>query len=374
MSSERWQQVEEIFQTALDLAPDERLRYVTAACTGDAELRQEVEALLTQYESAGDFLDAPLQERSGLQALAALMDTDADPMVGRHIGAYRIEREIGRGGMGAVYLATRADNAFQRRVAIKVIKRGMDTDFILRRFRHERRILAALDHQNIARLLDGGATETGLPYFVMEYIEGEPLYAYCDARRLGVRERLRLFCQVCDAVAYAHQNQVIHRDIKPSNILVTAAAVPKLFDFGISKLLNPELVSDTAPQTATAMRLMTVEYASPEQVQGLPVTFLSDVYSLGVLLYELLTGHRPYRFRNRMLHEMARVITEEEPEPPSVVVTRPDNLLPEAGAEFETMTVERACELRGATPVVMRRELTGNLDRITMKALRKETV
>jgi eukaryotic-like serine/threonine-protein kinase len=369
MLPERWQQVEEIFQTALDLAPEERARYITKACTGDDDLQREVEALLTQYESAGDFLDAPLQG-SGMHALGALMEED--PLVGRRIGAYKIEREIGRGGMGAVYLATRADNAFQRRVAIKVIKRGMDTDFILRRFRHERRILAALDHQNIARLLDGGATETGLPYFVMEYIEGQPLYTYCDARRLNVRERLRLFCQVCDAVEYAHQNQVIHRDIKPSNILVTANGVPKLFDFGIAKLLNTEMATDTAPQTATAMRMMTVEYASPEQVQGLPVTFLSDVYSLGVLLYELLTGHRPYHFRSRMLHEMARVISEEEPELLSQAVNRTDNLLPVAHVDQEAITIGHLCEMRNETPDSLRGELSGDLDNITLKALRKE--
>jgi eukaryotic-like serine/threonine-protein kinase len=371
MSSERWQQLEEIFQTALDLAPERRAPYIAEACAGDEELRHQVEALLTQYDEASNFLDEPVYERSGVQALAALIDDD--PVIGQRIGAYKVVRQIGRGGMGAVYLAERADNAFQKRVAIKLIKRGMDTDYILRRFRHERQILAALDHPFIALLLDGGATSTGQPYFVMEYIEGQPLYLHCDARRLPVRERLEIFCQICEAVEYAHRKQVIHRDIKPSNILVSAAGAPKLFDFGIAKLLDPELALDTNPQTATAMRMMTVEYSSPEQLQGLPVTFLSDVYSLGVLLYELSTGHRPYRFRSRQLHEMARVITEEEPVPPSVAVARPDNLLPEAGAEFEAMTVERVCELRGETPAGLSRELTGNLDRITMKALRKET-
>ncbi|MBV9957655.1 MAG: serine/threonine protein kinase, partial [Acidobacteria bacterium] len=261
MTPERWQHIEEIFQTALDLAPQERATYLTNACTGDAELQREVETLLTQYEAAGDFIDEPLYEQSGVQALASLINDEGDPMLGRRVGAYRIDYEIGRGGMGAVYLASRADNAFQKRVAIKVVKRGMDTDFILRRFRHERQILANLDHPNIARLLDGGATEDGRPYFVMEYIEGQPIYHFCDARRLSLRERLRLFCQVCDAVEYAHRNQVIHRDIKPSNILVNAAGAPKLFDFGIAKLVNPEMASETAPQTATAMRLMTVEYA-----------------------------------------------------------------------------------------------------------------
>jgi serine/threonine protein kinase/tetratricopeptide (TPR) repeat protein len=292
--------------------------------------------------------------------------------LGERLGEYRLIRQFGGGGWGAVYLAERADNAFQKRVAIKLIKRGMDTDFILRRFRHERQILAALDHPNIARLLDGGATEAGQPYFLMEYIEGEPLYRHCDGRRLPVRERLRLFCEVCEAVEYAHRKQVIHRDIKPGNILVSSAGVPKLFDFGIAKLLDPELTSDTSPMTATAMRMMTVEYSSPEQVHGLPVTYLSDVYSLGVLLYELLTGHRPYHFRSRQLHEMARVVTEEEPMPPSVAVPRRDDLLQEAGEEVEAITVERACELRGGTPAELSRELTGNLDRIVMKALRKE--
>ncbi len=372
MTPERWQHIEEIFQTALDLAPGERERFITNACTGDAELQREVETLLTQYEQAGDFIDEPLYDQTGVQALASLINDEGDPMLGRLVGAYKIEREIGRGGMGAVYLATRADNVFQKKVAIKVVKRGMDTDFILRRFRRERQIVASLDHVNIARLLDGGATEDGRPYFVMEYIEGEPLYQYCDSRLLSLRERLRIFAQVCEAVEYAHHNQVIHRDIKPSNILVNSAGTPKLFDFGIAKLLNPEMSADTAPQTATAMRLMTVEYASPEQVQGMPVTLLSDLYSLGVLLYELLTGHRPYRFRSRLLHEMARVISEEEPEYPSVAVNRSESLLPVAHVDQEAMTIGHLCEMRSETPDSLRRELAGSLDNITLKALRKD--
>ena len=372
MSPERWQQVEEVFQAALDQAPDERARFLAEACADDAELRREVEALLAQYEAAGDFLDEPAVESGSLRAAAEVVAGDGDPLVGSRVGAYRIEREIGRGGMGAVYLAQRADNTFQRRVAIKVIKRGMDTDYILRRFRHERQILAALDHTNITRLLDGGATETGQPYFVMEYIEGQPLYAYCDARRLGIRARLELFCQVCAAVEFAHQNQVIHRDIKPSNILVTAVGTPKLFDFGIAKLLNTELATDTSPQTATAMRMMTVEYASPEQVQGQPVTFLSDVYSLGVLLYELLTGHRPYRFNSRVLHDMARVIAEDEPELPSIAVERNDTMLSLAHVDEDAQTIGHLCELRGDTPENLRRTLAGDLDNITLKALRKD--
>ena len=377
MSPERWQQVEEVFQTALDRPAVERAEYLATACAADAELRAQVEALLAQHEAAGDFLNEPMFAPSGLEAVVAHADDNGDAhiydsLIGQLIGAYRIEREIGRGGMGAVYLAARADNAFQRRAAIKVIKRGMDTDYILRRFRHERQILAALDHPNITRLLDGGATESGQPYFVMEYIEGQPLYQYCDTRRLSVRERLKLFTQVCAAVEYAHQQSVIHRDIKPSNILVTDAGVPKLFDFGIAKLLNTELVADTSIQTATSMRMMTVEYASPEQVQGFPVTFLSDVYSLGVLLYELLTGHRPYRFRSRILHEMARVITEEEPVLPSVAVVCPDCFLAVTHVDHEAVTIGHMCELRVETPESLRLTLTGSLDQITLKALRKE--
>lgn len=301
-----------------------------------------------------------------------MSDDLEDLMIGQRLGAYQIEREIGRGGMGTVYLARRADNVFQRRVAIKIIKRGMDTDFILRRFRHERQILANLEHPNIARLLDGGATLSGQPYFVMEYIEGLPFYIYCDTHRLSVGQRLDLFGHACEAVEYAHQKGIIHRDIKPSNILVSSQGVLKLFDFGIAKLLNPDLASESAPQTATSMRMMTLEYASPEQVQGLPVTPLSDVYSLGVLLYELLTGHRPYNFASRVPYEMARVISEEQPEPPSVAVKQSENLLPLAQVDPEASTVSYMCEMRNETPDGLGRELSGSLDNIVLKVLRKD--
>ena len=369
MTPERWKQVEDVFQTALDLAPDERERYVTQVCADDAELKSEVAALLTQYEASGDLLTQTLSVPGGLHALAALLDDEHDPMIGRTLGAYRIEREIGRGGMGAVYEAVRADNVFRRRVAIKLVKRGMDTDFILRRFRNERQILANLDHPNIARLLDGGTTEDGLPYFVMEFIEGEPLYAYCDDQRLNVGERLRLFVSVCDAVRYAHHKQVIHRDIKPSNILVTSEGVPKLLDFGIAKLLDPELAAETVDMTLTAMRLMTPEYASPEQVRGDVVTPASDIYSLGVLLYELLSGHRPYQLKHRALHEVARIICEEEPLGLSTGLARANNLVShyaEEGAGLESLYRARNSNLE-----TLRRELAGDLERIIMKALRK---
>jgi eukaryotic-like serine/threonine-protein kinase len=373
MTPERWRQVEDIFQTALDLGPQEREIYVAQACAEDVDLKRDVENLLSQHESAGALLEDPLYGDTELSALEAFVYEDEDPLIGRRLGAYRIEREIGRGGMGAVYEAIRVDKEFTLTVAIKLVKRGMDTDFVLRRFRKERQILAALDHPHIARLMDGGTTDDGLPYFVMEYIEGQPLYRYCDANQLTIAERLRLFRAVCDAVHYAHQKQVVHRDIKPSNVLVTSEGVPKLLDFGIAKLLNPALAGDiTHDPTATAMRLMTPEYASPEQVQGAPATPTTDVYSLGVLLYELLTGHRPYRLRNRAPHEIARVICEEAPAPPSFIITRPEDLLPNVFSGDEATTLKHLFESRGSTLETLRRELTGDLDTIILRALRKE--
>src|SRR6266850_4712442 len=380
MTPERWRQVEEIFQAALDRVPEERARYVSEVCANDAGLRLYVESLLSQHENAGELLDEPLYAATDLGALSAIeslaggKDDEEDPMIGRRLGAYRIVREIGRGGMGTIYEASRADNEFNKRAAIKLVKRGMDTDFILRRFRKERQILAALDHPHIARLLDGGTTDDGLPYFLMEYIEGQPLYSYCDTHQLSIAERLSLFRELCDAVHYAHQKQVVHRDIKPSNVLVTSEGVAKLLDFGIAKLLNPDLAGDiTHDPTATAMRLMTPEYASPEQVQGAPTSPTTDVYSLGVLLYELLTGHRPYRLSNRAPHEMARVICEEAPAPPSFIITRPEDLLPKfASTGDESTTLKLVYSTRSATVESLRRDLSGALDSIVMRALRKE--
>ncbi len=372
MTPDRWRQVEEIFQAALDLSPEDRKRYVSDVCKADTELRRDVESLLSQYDSAGELLDEPVYGNTEMSMLESFVE-EKDPMIGRRLGSYRIEKEIGRGGMGAVYEASRADNEFNKRAAIKLVKRGMDTDFILRRFRKERQILAALDHPHIAGLLDGGTTEDGLPYFVMEFIEGQPLYSYCDSNNLNVTERLKLFRAICDAVHYAHQKQVVHRDIKPSNVLVTSEGVPKLLDFGIAKLLNPQLAGDiTHDPTATAMRLMTPEYASPEQVQGAPTTPTTDVYSLGVLLYELLTGHRPYRLLNRAPHEIARVICEESPAPPSIIITRAEDLLPSLFTGDENSTLERLYSTRGGTLESLRRALTGDIDNIVMQALRKE--
>jgi eukaryotic-like serine/threonine-protein kinase len=295
-----------------------------------------------------------------------------ESMIGRQAGPYRIERELGRGGMGTVYEARRADGEFQHRVAIKLVNAGLDNNFVIKRFRNERQILAALDHPNIGRLLGGGTTEAGEPYFVMEYIEGEPLYKYAGTHHLNIADRLRLFLQICDAVQYAHRKLVIHRDIKPTNIMVSSTGVPKLLDFGIAKLLDPQLVSETTPQTTLGVRLMTIEYASPEQVQAQQVTFRSDVYSLGVILYELLTSHSPYRFRNLLPHEVARAIIEDEPELPSIAVTRPGSNIPLAFIDREATTLSDNVDTEPQLAAKLREQLAGDLDNIILKALRKE--
>ena len=295
-------------------------------------------------------------------------DIPANAMIGRRVGAYRLDEEVGRGGMGVVYRASRVDGEFDQTVAIKLIKRGMDTDLILKRFRRERQITAALNHPNIAYFFGGGSTDDGLPYFVMEFIVGRPLYKYCDENRLNLKERLAIFRQICWAVQAAHDIQVIHRDLKPSNIMVTSAGKPKLLDFGIAKALDPELMTTDDVPTATQLRAMTPEYASPEQINGEPVEPSSDIYSLGVILYELLTGHRPYRLRRKVKDEIARVIREEDPTNPSGSLTRDEVLLPQNGKE---PTLERVLTARNSSLETLKRELSGDLDRIILKALRK---
>ncbi|HUF09394.1 MAG TPA: serine/threonine-protein kinase, partial [Rhodothermales bacterium] len=288
--------------------------------------------------------------------------------------------EIGRGGMGAVYLAERADGQFSKQVALKLVKRGMDTDEILRRFRTERQILAGLEHPHIARLYDGGVTEPGdvdpggRPFLVMEYVDGRPVDAYCDAKRLSIDDRLALFQTVCEAVQYAHRNLVVHRDLKPSNILVSedAAGKPqvKLLDFGIAKLLAED--GDlSVPMTKTGARVMTPEYAAPEQVQGTAITTATDVYALGIVLFELLTGRRPYGTTGRRLADIKQVVLDTEPERPSSAVRKPTDRVQRDGTT-ETITPEQISAVRASTADRLQRRLQGDLDVIVLKALRKE--
>ena len=305
MTPERWVEVGRLFDAALELAPEKRQGFLDSRCNGDSELRVEVESLLSSLAGAESFLENPIAGNLR-QALPAR----------RRAGPYELLEEIGHGGMGVVYRAVRRDQGFERFVALKLVKRGMDTDFILRRFESERRILAGLDHPNIARVLDGGSTEDGLPYFVMELIEGQSLLDYSRESALGVSERLILFRQVCSAVQYAHQRLLIHRDLKPSNVLVTAGGVPKLLDFGLAKVLAQD-PGEAVERTQTALRLLTPEYASPEQTRGEPLTTASDVYSLGVVLYELLTGERPYRLKTRAPEEVSEAVLKQEPARPS---------------------------------------------------------
>ncbi len=339
MLPQQWDRVKAVFLAALEQPQGERAAFVAHATANDEALRESVESLLLSHDASDNFMETP--------AATLSLDASSDPLPsGGRVGPYRLLKEIGRGGMGTVYLAARDDGEFQHQVAVKLVKRGMDTDLILARFRYERQILAGLDHPNIARLLDGGTTDDGLPYFVMEYVNGASIREFSDVRGLSVVERLALFRTVCAAVQHAHQNLIVHRDIKSSNIIVTGEGIPKLLDFGIAKLLRP---AQTEPGTVVTetVHAMTLEYASPEQIRGDPVTTSTDVYSLGVLLYELLSGHRPFASRGRRPEDIARDVCETEPLTPSDAAT-------------------------GPATGTLRRRLRGDLDTIVLMAMRKD--
>jgi serine/threonine protein kinase/tetratricopeptide (TPR) repeat protein len=360
-----WQRIDELFTAALKREGPERDAFLAESCRGDDALRQEVESLLKAHVQAAGFMQSAVFD----EAIELIAEKEENHDLPEKIGSYRLIKEIGRGGMGAVYLGVR-DDFEGRRVALKVVKRGMDTDFILRRFHNERITLSGLDHPNIARLIDGGATNDGLPYFAMDYIEGLSIDVYCDNHRLSTAERLKLFREVCSAVQYAHQHLVVHRDIKPGNILVTADRSPKLLDFGIAKLLGDDGLGATV--TSPTLRVMTPEYASPEQVRGQTVTTASDIYSLGVLLYELLSGHPPYHFDSRAPDEIAQAITDKEPEKLSRVINRVERIT--TGKRAGTIiTPQSVSETRESYPEKLRRRLRGDLDNIVSKAMRKES-
>jgi eukaryotic-like serine/threonine-protein kinase len=349
MLPEKWNEIKRIFHEAVDLSPVEQSIYLDSVCD-NREIRFEIEKML-----AAD--SATLLDQSPFPSITEDESTDLHD---KRIGRYRILGEIGRGGMGTVFSALRDDGEYDQKVAIKIIKRGLSTTTIVRSFRRERQILASLAHPNIARLLDGGMSQEGLPFYVMEFIEGEPIDQYCRAKRLSLGQKLELFRQVCSAVSYAHRRLIVHRDLKPSNILVTENGQVKLLDFGIAKVLSPS--EDDARNTATQLGMMTPSYASPEQFRGEAVTTATDVYSLGIVLYELLTGAVPYDLKGLRLDEMLKLVCETVPPRPSEAETKR-----EGGSEIRSHEAGAAARLpRSAS------ELKGDLDNIILKALKKE--
>jgi len=367
MTVERWQQISRLYHAVLSQETGARAAFLAEACGPDAELRATIELLLSDKDTARGFLGA--QDLEDVARALADLPPAFPAAGGGRVGPYQIRGEIGRGGMGTVFLADRVDDTFHKRVAIKVV-RGLGDGDIVTRFRQEREILASLDHPAIAGVVDGGSTDDGWPYFVMDYVDGQPIDDWCDQHKADVTRRLELFREVCAGVQYAHDHLVLHRDLKPANIFVTADGAVKLLDFGIAKLLDSGPYPATSANTVTALRVMTPTYASPEQVRGEPLAVTSDVYALGVVLYELLTGHWPYRATGQLLHEISHAICEAEPTMPSVAI----DVVEEAPGELATtdsLTPEHVSDLRSASPAQLRRRLEGDLDRILLKALDK---
>ncbi|MDI1240295.1 MAG: serine/threonine-protein kinase [bacterium] len=359
-----WKQIKDAYASAIEMA--DPAEYLTGLAPN---VRSHVERLLRADAEAGDFIAKPFLVEQGSVGLEESSEVAA-------IDGYNIISPIGTGGMGTVYLADRVGDGFTQRVALKLIKDGMGTDLVLRRFLAERQILAGLDHPNIARMLDGGSTADGLPYFVMEYVDGRPLREFCDDRSLDTRSRVELFAKLCDAVSYAHQKLVVHRDIKPSNIIVDEKGEPKLLDFGIAKLLSPDWQTSDETVTATQFRILTPEYASPEQLRGDPTSTLTDVYSLGIVLYELLTGVRPFQEDGRNPAALADAIRTKEPRKPSVVgifdTTPADKDAKATKAEAANRTGELETFPATRRSVPDPHALRGDLDNIVLKAIRRE--
>ena len=368
MIIEDWKKVEALLNEVLELSPAERPGFLDRACAGDNGIRSEIEALLACEPQVTEFLRIP-----AISFSEGLIDSVKDELAGQQIGRYRIVRELGRGGMGAVYLAERTDEDVKQLFALKLLKRELNTADLRRRFIHERQILAGLEHPHITRLLDLGSTSDGVPYFAMEYVDGVPIDKYCRRHELTIDKVLELFGRICDGVAFAHRKLVIHRDLKPSNILVTRDGTPKLLDFGIAKLLTPEF-EESSDHTATGLGAMSVNYASPEQLRGLPVSTATDIYSLGVVLYELLAGQRPFHTQSRNPEEIIKSVCETEPQRPSTVAGQST-----AGKEQRAKGEEGSAERRDhGTKAISRtafrnpKLLRGDLDNIVLMALRKE--
>ncbi len=361
MTQVDFDRLKDLFMSAQPLTRSERARFLETECADDLGLRDELRALLDAETVVDDFLIPPTSD-----SIAASMGLEHDELEpGTRLGAYEIEKMIATGGMGAVYLARRADDAFDKRVAIKTLAQNIAAPRMKRRFQLERQALANLDHPNITRLLDGGATADGMPFLVMEYVEGQPIDRYCDDHRLSITQRLELFASVCDAVQYAHQNLIVHRDLKPNNILVNGAGEVKLLDFGIARLLDADTSAGQTQATVTGLRAMTPAYSSPEQVRGANVTTSTDVYSLGVVLYELLTGQRPLDIEDLTPYDADRIVCEAEAAPPSAVIARSQRT-------SDSSSGDSVANARGELPAKLRRTLIGDLDNITLMALRKD--
>ena len=359
MTPEELSKIRQIYEGAVPMDAPARAAYLERECRGNEGIRQEVERLLKGRDCVPAWLDQP-----ALGVAKALAGVATPKLEGRSFCGYTMLREIGRGGTGIVYLAERSDGTFHRQAAIKLVLPPASSPAVFARFQQEREILASLNHPNIAKLLDAGVTGEGWPFFVMEFVDGQPIHRWCDDRKLTIRQRLELFSGVISAVRFAHQHLVVHRDLKPGNILVTNDGVVKLLDFGIAKVVQPNILERT-PDTLTLAGMMTPEYASPEQVNGRTITTLSDVYSLGVVLYELLTGHRPYRLRSAALHEMVRIISDVEPARPSEVVATSEQVP-------SPLTPETVSAVREGDPTLLRKRLAGDLDSILLMALRKD--
>jgi serine/threonine protein kinase len=360
MPRARWQQIQSVFEEVVDATPADREARLTEHCGGDSELRSSVESLLASDRRAED----PLLNVIG-EAAESLLEEHQDRLLGTRVGQYRVVSILGHGGMSTVYRGEREDSQYRQTVAIKVMHHSTLHPRLRSRLQSERHILATLDHPAIARLIDSGDLEDGTPYLVMEHVDGESIEAYCDSRTLFVRERLELFIQVCAAVQYAHRNLVVHRDIKAANIFVSSSGAPKLLDFGIAKLLAPEALSHTVAVTRLQERMLTPENAAPEQVLGRPITTATDIYSLGVLLFQLLTGRSPYRLSGYSQLQLERAICMDDPPKASQTVV--------ARVSGETdADRSRISDRRGLSPERLRARLSGDLDAIIAKAMRKE--